>query len=401
MASGGDARERLIDIWTAWGLKPLDDQSDKQHKALGSVEAWLARGVSEPEIVVRAVQILLADPEQPGWKSRPCWVALRKAVADVWSNPGTADDHIMYGQALLLAAWPLDNAQAFHEVATLLDSASDAMRGRERQRLRLDMWRIATVGRAVTPAIVSPAPGDVPTITPVAEVKLSAVATPQLMQQWAQNSNWQAATTFLNRLLDEYGDRLMELGTATETLSQEVSQYTEAQAQRAATLTSQRPAAHDLLWWGQARYCKTLATPYRRMSNATDVVWWASREAASLSASIETEPAAAYLVETLHALGQDVFEKRALNVWMEQLHGALSRASSKAPSVSERLKKIADDDALGLPVTWVRLRASHKEPLTAAADAIALDLDAMLDLGQWASWIFRESLLDLRLGQSA
>ena len=52
-------------------------------------------------------------------------------------------------------------------------------------------------------------------------------------------------------------------------------------------------------------------------------------------------------------------------------------------------------------MTWVRLKAAQKDPLIGAADEVAIDLDAEIDRGEWASWIFRETLLDLHLSKGA
>jgi hypothetical protein len=153
----------------------------------------------------------------------------------------------------------------------------------------------------------------------------------------------------------------------------------------------------DLLWWGQARYCESLRKPFRRIQPPEDVLWWAAREAADRAQGVDVEPAAAYLVETLHALGQDASERRSLLQWMEGLHASLNRAPQLVPALSEPLERYAREDALGLPVTWVRLQAARKESLEGAAEKVALDLKAEIDRGQWASWILRECLLDLHL----
>jgi hypothetical protein len=122
----------------------------------------------------------------------------------------------------------------------------------------------------------------------------------------------------------------------------------------------------------------------------------AAIESSLLSEKLDVEPAAAFLVETLHALGHDVFEKKPVRAWMDGLHAALSREGDRAASLSDPLIKIATEDARGLPVTWVWLQA--KQPsLVGADEATGINLDAEIDRGEWASWVFRESLLDIRL----
>jgi len=77
----------------------------------------------------------------------------------------------------------------------------------------------------------------------------------------------------------------------------------------------------------------------------------------------------------------------------------LNAARNNVPRLSKRLDDIAKLDALGLPVTWVRRRVMDKEPFDrdAAKNDVALHLEEKIDRGDWASWVFRETLLDLHL----
>jgi hypothetical protein len=203
----------------------------------------------------------------------------------------------------------------------------------------------------------------------------------------------------LKLLTQQAGQHGQELATYAKATIQSL---VHSEVERSLGQESRIRAELDLLWWGQARYCHAEAKPYRQMRASADVVlWWAAYEAAENSLPLETEPAAAYLVETLQGLGQDVFEKKSLLRWIEGLHATLIRFADKAPRVSERLSSLVAEDALGLPVTWTRLRAARKEPLEGAVGEVALDLDAEIDRGEWASWIFREVLLDLHLANDA
>lgn len=162
-------------------------------------------------------------------------------------------------------------------------------------------------------------------------------------------------------------------------------------------------AQQELLFWGQARYCHGLGKPYRRMkSNPDQILFWAAFEAAQRAACLPgceslVEPVTAYLCEVLHQLGlptDDPQQARSLHAWLTGLQAVLS----DAPKLSGQLGALLQRDALGLPVSWLRAQGAAAD-MTQAMARTGLDLDLKLDLGQWASWIFRECLLDLRLAQ--
>ncbi|WP_437307002.1 GTPase-associated system all-helical protein GASH [Sorangium sp. So ce388] len=414
-----DIRDRLGELWTNWGLSPDVALGEVQLRALGAVAAWLEQGATDPEVAIRAVQILLADPERPGWNKRASWIALRRVLKEAWANAGTGSEHLLYGQTLLLAAWPNDALAGWLSLAQLMDSACDeVMRGRERQRDDLARWRMnirafrAADEQGVGTEALTPDPRS--ELTLFQGVSLTTQSALQHVQNFQSHNHYPSVGPHISQVLHEHHSALNTLATAVVRMSEEVAQYGQGLAayvgqalrgeMRCMRDESTRSRAElNLLWWGQARYCRVLKSPYRRLRSEEGVMLWcAAREAAQLSLSLEVEPAAAYLVETLHALDQDISEKKPLFRWMEGLLAALRDARVETPPLSRRLEQLAKDDALGLPVTWVRLQAAVKEPLTRAADAVALDLDldAEIDRGQWASWLFRETLLDLRIADS-
>jgi hypothetical protein len=136
-----ERQERLSSIWNEWGLQPETTTGDALMAALDVADAWLDKGDSEPEIVLRAVQILLVDPERPDAHKRPCWASLRKAIRNKWGSAMTAPEHVLYGQALVLAVWPEASQGKWFFLAPLLDSAWDLVAGRERQRNEITRWR--------------------------------------------------------------------------------------------------------------------------------------------------------------------------------------------------------------------------------------------------------------------
>ncbi|WP_437525467.1 GTPase-associated system all-helical protein GASH [Sorangium sp. So ce726] len=410
----GDRRDRLSEIWTAWGLTPDETTSQAQHRALDVVSAWLGRGKSEPEMTIRAVQILLADPERPDARRRACWAALRKALADVWASAGTGADHVFYGQALLVAAWPHDANEGGLTLPVLLDSAWDVMRGRERQRSELDHWRTERKsGRLIRQHVAASTAS--PKLAKIGISPFGGMSFPNTQSSISHIESNQshghvgAIGPQLVQVLKEYHGAMEKLSAGLVRVSQETARLEQHTAVFVETIVQQDigrlreevlglHGELDLLWWGQARYCRGLRMPYRRMkSNPDALLWWAAIEAAELSLSVNVEPAAAYLVEMLNDLGQEVSEQKSVIGWMEGLRATLASAGDKALRLSEGLDRIASIDPLGLPVTWTRRQTARQEPLTTAGDVIGLNLDEKIDRGQWVSWIFREALLDLYL----
>ena len=203
----------------------------------------------------------------------------------------------------------------------------------------------------------------------------------------------------MKAILDTFKTSLSQLAAIADQANDTLEENTGLVQQAISASARPREAQENLLWWGQARYSRALRKPYRRFQRPEDVAFWAPFEAATIchKANVDVEPASAYVVEVLHVLGQNVDEKRTLSDWMGMLQATLRDAGSKAPTLGERLSKLASEDALALPVTWARLQVGANKGLEGAEDAIALPLDATLDRGQWADWIFRESLLDLHL----
>ncbi len=155
----------------------------------------------------------------------------------------------------------------------------------------------------------------------------------------------------------------------------------------------------SLLWWGQARYCHSLAVPFRRLSPAQQL-WWTSIEAAHHGQAIAPEPTAAYLCEVLHALAHDLDEKRPLREWLAELWTMLQTDTSAvrehAP-LSSTLTRLVTEDPTGLPIAWARdkARPGASEP---DFSLTGVNLDHQLARGEWATWLLFECLLELRLG---
>lgn len=156
-------------------------------------------------------------------------------------------------------------------------------------------------------------------------------------------------------------------------------------------------AEQKLLWWGQSRYCSPLRLPYRSLRAAPiDLVWWAAVEVAELGKLLEFAPLSAFLVNTLETLGLDVTESRPASAWLSSLAEVLRAVQPELRRhvvPKDPLKNLAAKDALGLPVTWLRLGGEEGE----LSSAVALDLDLEIDLGDLAEWLLGELLLDHRM----
>lgn len=396
-----DKQDRLSRIWTDWGLRVDTPTGDALQVALGAADSWLQKGSSDPEIVIRAVQVLLVDPERPDAHKRNCWGSLRKAIRGAWGNAMTAPDHVLLGQSLVLAAWPQEIQGRWFDLARLLDSAWDVLAGRDRQQNEMTRWREENQVRLMRDVGKRLRVQQSLQVTPNVSVDIAPVTSALVQFEQNQTTNrFDNAAPYLLAVFVALKDTLSTLSNALQSMSGDMStviKRTQEDSDRIRVAMCGVEGELNLLWWGQARYCETLRKPFRRIEHPEDVVWWAACEAADRARDIDVEPAAAYLVETLHDLGQDIFEKRPLLRWMEELHASLKRAAQLAPALSDRLERYAREDALGLPVTWVRLRAAQNESLEGAVEKVALDLNAEIDRGQWASWIFRERLLDLYL----
>ena len=157
-------------------------------------------------------------------------------------------------------------------------------------------------------------------------------------------------------------------------------------------------AEQKLLWWGQARYCSLLRCPYRAIrTDAIKTVWWAAVEVAELGTLLEFAPLSAFLVNTLETLGLPVDDKRPASVWLSSLTEVLRAVPQELRDhviPKEPLRSLAQKDALGLPVTWLRLGGAGE-----LSSAVALDLECLIDLGDFAEWLLGELLLDHRMTQ--
>ncbi len=400
---------RLNQIQKEWGLSDKVDESTAkaQAQALVPLQKWLATGAKSPNVVIRSVQVLLADPEIPGVDQRTALNEVSTQLSETWAKVGQGQEGVLGLQAMLLAAWPHESRQGNFALAPLLDSAWSAVKGRDRCRSRLDAWRRSLLhsqtggsnkpqaARAAAPKVSVQANGPAIAAVGTAMTHLrshagarfyEAVGSQLATVLEAHNSDIQSLFDFVNVLPEPINNALSELK------SQISSELIFQQALRTET---------EFLWWGQARYSQALRIPYRRIKNPDERLWWMAWESSQLARHLDAEPAASFLVETLDQVGDDITEKRSLKDWIQALISTLRNA--KNLHVGNPLAELASEDPLGLPVTWARLEVADSEFEEAALEEKArektgLSLDVELDRGDWAAWVFRECLLDRHLG---
>jgi hypothetical protein len=409
--------QRFRDIRQEWDLRPGEVEAQAQNKALAPIHAWLRTGMNSPEVVIRAVQVLMADPERPAIHKRTAVKQVFNQIAQAWESAGLKEQDVLILKGMLLATWPLELSEGGFALAPLLDSVWMALGSRLGKEKQLGQWR----RNLATTAVEAPSPSshsksfDYKRLTP-----LGMVEVPNLDDRFNElevtnnsrsaklfRSQQQVLMSFANQLnattqiLNYFDNSFASLTAQTNNTTHSLNQLSEELSQ---------PDQLNLLWWGQARYSNITRKPYRRISDATERLWWMAWESSELAIDLEVEPAACFLLETLYQLDKRVEDtKRPLKDWLAEFIAALRRIHEsgqhvKAMAMNDRLENLAEEDALGLPITWARLEAANPRPSEGSLEErirteVAIDPETLIDLGDWAAWIFRESLLDRRLGE--
>jgi hypothetical protein len=417
LAVAKDAEKTPAALWNQlrreWGLvDKVDEATAKaQNKALKPLQEWLKTGVDSPEVVVRSVQVLLANPETPGVEKRRSVSEVAEQVSSIWARAGVGSQELLGLQAMLIAAWPYDLKHGGFELVPMLDSVWSTKRGGERYQPQINEWRTAVCepSEASLQNLKAPTPASVAVPAPPALETQKAEVHMQYLRQHANVQwNYNGFSTQLIGVLDAHAADVRNLSNHLATLPNALGLFTKSFNSVASQLTKEvnqaleqhRPEVH-LLWWGQARYSPRLRKPYRRIKNPNERLWWMAWEASELSSGLDVEPAASFLVESLVQLGDNVNQKLPLKQWIQDFITVL-RGAEWRPRMANHLEALAKADCLGLPVTWARLQAEKADAPGAvleevAREALGMDLDAEIDRGEWASWVFREALLDWHL----
>ncbi len=394
-----------------------------QNKALLAVHDWLRLGVDNPEVIIRAVQVLMADPERPSINKRPAVDLVFSILSSHWGSAGLRKQDVLILQGMILAAWPQELRTGGFALTPLLESAWVAIQGSSASATHVADWRNGLIYDSPTTSITASvhdsqtkenstssfstltAPNIDPAITTMHHnvgVNQSTQHTLNIIK--SQNNSLNEIISRVNLLQSH----ILRIEGVTEKHITELSEL----ARSVEKLRDNNPQAQqqNLLWWGQARYSSTLHRPYRLVTNGVERLWWMAWEGSQQAMGLDVEPAASFLIETLYQLTtQQENTKRPLKAWLNAFIEALRRIHSEEKhastiTVSARLKKLAEKDALGLPVTWARLEATVPSSATPLEERLrercAVDPDVEIDLGDWAAWVFRESLLDRHLGAS-
>ena len=408
--------ERFRAIRQAWDLQQGEAETLAQNRALLPLHEWLRRGVDLPEVVVRAVQVLMADSERPAIHKRPAINEVIQAISDVWASAGLKPQDTLILRGMILAAWPEDLAAGGFEFAPLLDSAWMALKSKTNKEMWTETWR-QRLATGIQPNVAEKPletsanatqasrneVGEVPDLNKI----ISDIDNVEgvISGQWGNPHGvrmgrvLRAHHSTLGVLVNQanaFRDVLDETRTDLSNLSDQVSE----------TLSSPAPQIH-LLWWGQAKYSHLTRRPYRRITDPIERVWWMAWECSELALGLEVEPVESFLVETLHQFDTGKEDrKRPLWEWVSELVSVLRSLHGKDPYrqamvMSTRLKTLSSKDPLGLPITWARLEASGATTPEGTLEErfreqVALDPEAPIAQSDWAAWIFREAMLDRR-----
>lgn len=383
---------RLSEIWRDWGMKQTSDEARTQQQALPALHAYLR---TDSIALVRGMQALLVDPEQPGASKRPLFAGLWKAVQETWATAGTGgNDDLMYLQAMLLAAWPDDIGNVLPPA--LLSPWIHGV-GRHGQTTELLQWREVRAAETLIVSSESEQSEELNT-SALEELNTSLAELPWAM---IEPSKTTTSTHIYNQtihyILPGVIPPLQQILVGLQGAVGNLAEWSRQSIQDLMTnlATSQEPEGarlQELLWWGQARYCHLAKTPYRRIDDPARALWLAAREAAERAHDVPVEPGASYLQEMLAALGHSLGERRPLRAWLADLRPALQREPRPTPPAA--LKKAIERDAYGIPVTLLCTSPAVADDIL--HNNLGVPGDVVLDRGEWAAWVFRELVFQLR-----
>lgn len=364
-------------------MKQADAESKGQRDALGDLGEFLQSG---PAAFLRGMQALLVDPDEAGGSKRGLFGDLWATIASDWASAGTADADVMLLQAMLLASdWPATGPA--HMLGPALLSPWMALRGREKQRAQLERWREARAREDMDgqpPSLSRPTKmhkSDAPALTALKNLSSGNFAND--MSRWGLQPALSIAG--FDALKNAVQAAIAETYGQMATLH--VQTYENLETVRDIAIKSdENTHMLDFLWWGQARYCHTLRTPFRHISDRPKMIWLAALEAAEHAVQLPVEPSASYLQEVLHGLGLPLQEVRPLAIHFTELRDALN--DLPRPSVPRELSTLLEQDAFGAPVILLCITPRISDDQLHSQFGVAPDSE--LELGDWIAWVFRE-----------
>jgi hypothetical protein len=404
--------ERFKEYCQEHSLKPKDTAEYEQHlAALGALHTWLKKGASSAETVIRAVQVMLLEPEQPGVHKRPAVKYVLKQVTKQWKSAGLEERDVSLLRGMLLCAWPSSVPGRGQTLVSLLSRALTTVRQRQGKDSMLSRWIQSQASQGSSDSLLS-SHERTSTISKPPKIELDDLKE-KIKNIPAVTSSYHhvdsaALTKHLSSLFASFSEMISSLAggiTATHKELTRLQQETLVASDAEALLSAVRPKL-EILWWGQSRYSPSLRSSYRQIKDQHERLWWMAWDASALSLQLDVEPAACFLTEKIQEVGLEVHAEQTLKEWLLALFKMLRGLETERQSsiaMSAQLTNLAREEPLGLPVTWTRLQAAEPRISEAAfeqqlEERVALALDTKLDLGDWAAWIFRESLLDRHLG---
>src|SRR5687767_13369380 len=105
MAKDQKLQQQFTEIWREWGQGRGATQGLEVTRIIDAMSQWLATGTRQPEVVIRAVQVLMAEPERHGARRSAVKGVLDK-LQDVWEMAGAEAQDLQLLQAMVLAVWP-------------------------------------------------------------------------------------------------------------------------------------------------------------------------------------------------------------------------------------------------------------------------------------------------------
>lgn len=424
------------EIWREWGLRDASEGgAQARRKALTALKDWLDGASSQPVRLFQAVQTLLAHPEVPSSPQNEAVKAVAKVISGDWNGYGGTEPNrdLQFLQAMLLAVWPREGEDSVLGLACLWDTPWEVMKGRDAQKSRIRAWQaerrrlLLPSGKPLmvqwTPSLtaenVSTSKFTVQAVQIPSEKELTAEVTiyarhvnnqtvkqPPIPLLYKALVDLNAASTANAQQLQEWLERLgTETNRALANAAQQTLNALQSLKPIVTTLAQAQtpPAELNLLWWGQARYSYLAEKPFRLLHDPDEVLLLAAEEIGERARTLPPEPTCAYLLETLHALGQDLHETQPLREWALRLLRALQKHNERLKSLSTTLAEWTPKAALGLPVTQLRLlsqkSAGEEQLLSVLETSTQLDLSQQVSRATWASWVQREFLLSWRLAQ--
>jgi hypothetical protein len=384
-----------------------DDQTGKA----AEVVKGLIDELSEPELLLRTIQVLWLPLELASLRTKPSARRVLDKLERVLPTLAQSDAGVRWGQVVAWAALRAKvatNAQTAAVFSLLRSGAewtdSDARFGKLLQDLVAAADRFGESDEQ---------DGSETTYVPFAEWPTS--------EAQAQSLTWPDVGKALEQATP-YSlvvQGLIELSTAISILNQRAA--TGLTIQKARTEALQRAVMAvdsylsgpnslgaisgevNLLWWGQSLYSPSLRTSYRDLPEPARLFWMAE-DLSTLGDERPSEAKTAYFTEILRKLttGNEIEKDLPLSEHAGQIIDAVVQGRTRTPDaplqeLPDFLVEVLKEDATGLPVTLLVERAAsgaaRETILSELHERTGVDPKKTMSGRRWASCVFRERTL--------